>query len=312
MINSFQMFLAAVPEDYWCKLLPNIENYNLSVTDIHTLLPKNSDVKESSKHSKCEMFAVDYESVINSSLDGNFKNFSSFSSDNRTKRIPCQYGYQYDKSVYQSTIVTDWDLVCGNEFHPTLAMVLLSVGEVFGTPVFGYLSDQIGRKKPYLLCFFLQLVFGIATAFSPNFATFSIFRVIVGGTYGAIYSLPFILGLEIVGPDHRATVSVLASITYSIGYIVLGGIAYFVRDWKYLALLTSAPLVFIGFAWLFVPESPRWLLAKGRTAEARDFFKKASKLNGVELDAETLDRFVASGKAKETVSGRFYLRHSLC
>ena len=121
----------------------------------------------------------------------------------------------------------------------------------------GYLADQIGRKKPYLICFFIQLVFGVATAYAPNFTVFCVFRVIVGGTYGAIYSLPFILGLEIVGPEHRATVSVLCSITYSLGNIGLAGIAYLQRSWQPLTLFTSAPLAIVGLAWLFVPE--RWV-----------------------------------------------------
>ncbi|XP_055338093.1 carcinine transporter-like [Paramacrobiotus metropolitanus] len=293
--HSFnQMFLTAVPEDYWCKIHPDIEAYNLSQTQIALLLPKDNDSRDNKSHSKCEMWDIDYAAVINfSSFVSVLENFDSISDKTKTR---CRYGYQYSSETYTNTIATDWDLVCDKGFYPTLAMVLLSVGEVVGTPIFGYLSDQIGRKPSYLICFFVQLVFGVATAFAPDFITFCIFRVVVGGTYGAIYSLPFILGLEIVGPDHRATVSVLTSVTYSIGNMLLAGIAYLVRDWKHLALLTSAPLVIIGISWCFVPESPRWLLAKGRVDEAKDFFRRASKLNGVELEPHFLDDLTGASK----------------
>ncbi|OQV24294.1 Carcinine [Hypsibius exemplaris] len=284
--HSFnQMFIAAVPGDFHCRLPPTLDRYNLTAAQIQSLLP---NAPEGEGKDQCHMYDFDYNFVISFDNDkGTHVINQTIPPDHR--QIECIYGYEYDRSIYNSSIVTEWDLVCDKSFHPTLALVLLSIGEVLGTPVFGYLSDQIGRKRPYLACFVIQLIFGVATAYAPNFPVFCVFRIIVGGTYGAIYSLPFILALEIVGPEHRATVSVLCSITYSLGNIGLAGIAYLVRDWQALALYTSAPLSVVGLAWVFIPESPRWLIARGRVEEAKGFFRKAAKLNGVTIDQTFLD-----------------------
>lgn len=53
-----------------------------------------------------------------------------------------------------------------------------------------------------------------------------------------------------------------------------------VQDWRYLQLAISAPLpIFVIFYW-FLPESPRWLLTKGRVNDAYAILEKAVKING--------------------------------
>lgn len=70
---------------------------------------------------------------------------------------------------------------------------------------------------------------------------------------------------------------------YTLGLILLSGIAYLVRDWRQLALVTSLPFCIYYFYWFFLPESPRWLLAKGRLEEALNILEKLAKVNGKEL-----------------------------
>ena len=66
---------------------------------------------------------------------------------------------------------------------------------------------------------------------------------------------------------------------WAFGYALLPVLAYFIREWRKLQVTISAPLVInILFAFFF-PESPRWLLAKGRVEEAEKVVKKIRKVN---------------------------------
>lgn len=64
---------------------------------------------------------------------------------------------------------------------------------------------------------------------------------------------------------------------------MLAGICYLVRDWVFLGIITSAPFVVYYLYWFWMPESPRWLLAKGRFEEASKILESLARINGKEL-----------------------------
>ena len=51
--------------------------------------------------------------------------------------------------------------------------------------------------------------------------------------------------------------------------------------------LSLPGLLFLSYQWL-MPESPRWLLAKGRRSEAFRILRDAAKVNGVDLPEDVL------------------------
>lgn len=158
------------------------------------------------------------------------------------------------------------------------------MGAAVGTPVFGFFADRWGRKLVFFLCMSVQLAGGITTAFSHNFVMFCICRFVVGATYPASWSLPFTLGMEIVTPKYRAAFATAASVSYNIGALAVGGIAYSIQNWRQFALATCFPLIFIFLFWFFMPESPRWLLTRRRIGEVQSFLFKVASCNGRQFD----------------------------
>lgn len=69
-----------------------------------------------------------------SNLDYNYNGHKS--------RFPCLDGYIYDKSKWDSTVVTQWDLVCNREWFAKLIQPTFMVGVLLGALIFGYLSDR--------------------------------------------------------------------------------------------------------------------------------------------------------------------------
>lgn len=67
--------------------------------------------------------------------------------------------------------------------------------------------------------------------------------------------------------------------------MMLAGITYLIRDWVRLSLVTSLPFVLYFLYWFVLPESPRWLLAKGKFEEASTILETLARVNGKEIPA---------------------------
>lgn len=65
--------------------------------------------------------------------------------------------------------------------------------------------------------------------------------------------------------------------------MMLAGVTYLVRDWVKMCLYTSVPFLLYFFYILIMPESPRWLLAKGRLEEALKVLEVMARVNGKKL-----------------------------
>ncbi|CAH2097929.1 unnamed protein product [Euphydryas editha] len=70
---------------------------------------------------------------------------------------------------------------------------------------------------------------------------------------------------------------------FASGMCLLALLAYLLRDWFYLSLATSLPFILLfGYYWL-IPESPRWLVGRGRVADAEKVLRNLAKRNGIIL-----------------------------
>ncbi|KAL0119149.1 hypothetical protein PUN28_009627 [Cardiocondyla obscurior] len=199
--------------------------------------------------------------------------------------VPCDHGWEYETSDTTSSIVIDFDLVCDRAIYPTIGLVALNTGGPIGVYLFGTLNDRIGRRLSFFTCLATLIIGSFLTAISNNFWTWACTRFVVGLTIPAIYQIPFIISLELVGPNYRSFVTVMTCTFYTMGLCMLAGVTYLIRDWRTLALITSAPFLVYFFYWWFLPESPRWLLAKGRLSEANDILETLARVNGKELPA---------------------------
>ncbi|GAV03966.1 hypothetical protein RvY_14319 [Ramazzottius varieornatus] len=293
-----QIFTVGVPGDYWCRLPPSF-----NISELHTILPNNQssnrwwipNVRNAETgnitHSRCSMYDLDrldsptYRHLQQSNKLENAEHFQNAT----FPTVPCTSGWEYDRSVYQSTLVMDWNLICDKEDFPTWSLFINTVGTLLGCLLFGFLSDRIGRKKAFFLAAIIQLASGIATAFSPNFTFFCIARFISGLTVIPVYLIPLIMGLELVGPSKRAAVGTTISFFYSLGVVGVAVVAYFVRPWFEFQLAVTLPFTFFIADWWLLPESPRWLMARGRTDEMLAIVRRIIKMNKPDLPENYLE-----------------------
>ncbi|XP_076271891.1 beta-alanine transporter [Rhynchophorus ferrugineus] len=294
-----QLFMATVP-DHWCALTnkTHIDENMLKNVSIPFIIGTDNV----SRFSQCLMYD------IGESADS-LKSSISDGGNNSRPKIPCRNGWTYDVMDIRQSIVSEWDLVCSGNFAPTLALVLFGLSGLVGNYVFGYVQDGLGRKPAYFIYLMIQCVFGIGTAFTNSFVSWLVFRIGVGFTVPAILGTPYVLAIELVGPKDRTTVTILINIAYSISLVLLAVVVWMIRDWRLLAIATTAPFAALFLTWYLVPESPRWLLARGRVEEAKTILKNIARINGNKFPADVMLTKEQKTSQKPKNQEKFGIKH---
>ncbi|KAG4075747.1 hypothetical protein HA402_003573 [Bradysia odoriphaga] len=209
-----------------------------------------------------------------------------------TETVYCdRYIYNYTKT-FQSSTVSEWDMVCNRAWMTATSDSLFMVGVLLGSIIFGQMSDNLGRKPVFFASLVLQLIFGITAGIAPEYITYTISRIIVGATTSGVFLVAYVIAMEMVGPTRRLFAGVVSMMFFSLGYMLVGAFAYFITDWRYLQIALTLPGVFFMVYYWFIPESARWLLSKKRKDEAVIIIQKAAKENGVTIPQEVYDNLI--------------------
>uniref|UniRef100_A0A8D1KGQ0 Major facilitator superfamily (MFS) profile domain-containing protein n=1 Tax=Sus scrofa TaxID=9823 RepID=A0A8D1KGQ0_PIG len=212
----------------------------------------------------------------------------------------CHDGWVYDRSVFPSTIVTEWDLVCEARTLRDLAQSIYMTGVLVGAAVFGSLADRLGRKAPLVWSYLQLAVSGAATAYFGSFGAYCVFRFLMGMTFSGIILNSLSLVVEWMPTRGRTVAGVLLGYAFTLGQLILAGVAYLIRPWRWLQFAVSAPfLIFFLYSW-WLPESSRWLLLHGKSQLALQNLRKVAAMNGRQEEGERLTEEV--GGSSGTVS----------
>ncbi|KAG6335511.1 hypothetical protein ID866_3583 [Astraeus odoratus] len=164
-------------------------------------------------------------------------------------------------------------------FHPSNAMLGLlnaiqNIGALAGYPFAPYLSDGIGRRKTVFLGATIMLVATALQTASQSVRMFIGARFLIGfGLTFAANSAPMLV-TELAYPEYRAQLTSLYNSLWYSGSIIAAWATYgtfrinSTWSWRLPSLLQGIPAILQFALILFAPESPRWLVSKGREAEA--------------------------------------------
>ncbi|XP_060077972.1 organic cation transporter protein-like [Ylistrum balloti] len=202
----------------------------------------------------------------------------SHGEESNTTAYACSV-WKYDQTVFTSTFVSEHNLVCASSSISVYIQVAIHCGSIVGSFVQGIISDRYGRKITFCGSTTLLMLAGLGSAFSTNIYMFTILRFIQSTCATSVYITAFVLGLEIVGPSKRRWAGILINYFYTAGLIVLSGIGYGLRHWKYIQIACSAPAALFLVYWWVIPESPRWLISQGKQEQAGVIILKIAKSN---------------------------------
>lgn len=155
------------------------------------------------------------------------------------------------------------------------------IGMMFGAYFWGALSDLKGRRSGFLFTALVTFGAGLLSAFAPNYYALLFLRGIVGVGLagGAVITSWF---LEFIPTSNRGLWMVLISVFWTIGTVVEATLAWIVMPslgWRWLLGLSSVPLLVLLVFYPLVPESPRYLVAKGKADEALVVLRSVARIN---------------------------------
>nr|XP_020657017.1 solute carrier family 22 member 16 isoform X1 [Pogona vitticeps] len=201
-------------------------------------------------------------------------------SGNKTD-FPCVDGFTYDHSKWQSTIVTEWDLVCQHEWLAKLTQPTFMMGVLLGAVIFGDLADRMGRRHIMWFTSTGQFIFGIAVAFTFNYISFVIVRFLLAMVSSGYLVVVFVYVTEYIGIKARTWASMHVHAFFAVGIMVVALVGYLAQTWwVYQICLSIATLPFLLCCWT-LPETPFWLLTEGRYEEAQEVINTMARWNKI-------------------------------
>ncbi|XP_066216265.1 organic anion transporter 3 [Saccopteryx leptura] len=238
---------------------------------------------------------------------------ASLPNDTRRATEPCLDGWAYSIGISDS-IVTEWNLVCKSNKLKEMSQSMFMAGTLIGGIVLGGLSDRFGRK-PILSCSYLLLAAsGSSAAFSPSFPVYTALRFLSGFSIAGITLSTVILNVEWMPTRLRAITTVGLGYFYTLGQFILPGLAYVIRQWRWLQLTVSVPLFASFLSSWWIPESIRWMVLSGKSLKALKILRWVAAFNGKKEEGEklsleelklTLQKEISLAKAKYSVADLF-------
>ncbi|XP_028033898.1 carcinine transporter-like [Bombyx mandarina] len=277
-----QLFLTEASSDHWCWI-PELENLT-ALERKQLAIPV--DVNSRFEHSRCSSYAANWSEVLIYSQKAN-----------RSWPIQsCQNGWEFNNTeIPYATITSDLGWVCEQDTHQATAQSVFFVGSILGGLIIGWIADRFGRLPAAMASNLIGCLAGIGSAFTKGFTTFTLCRFLMGMSYDNCMMMTYLLVLEYVAPKYRTIMANLAfSIFFTAGVCILPWIALLCGDWKITSIVTSCLFGLTLFSPLVLPESPRWLLARGRTDDAVNQVMSIGKINKKTVSRKLIEEFKLS------------------
>ncbi|XP_055617260.1 synaptic vesicle glycoprotein 2C-like [Toxorhynchites rutilus septentrionalis] len=169
------------------------------------------------------------------------------------------------------------------------------VGMISSAFLWGFLSDMYGRKRLLVYGFFLDATFNVLCATSQTVVAIMIFKFMGGFIICGPFAVLMAYLSEFHSLQHRSRVMILIGIFYSIGNVLLPSLAWIIipqewdfllfggkfaiHSWQIFLAVCCFPSLLSGACVLFMPESPKFLMSKGRNEQAMAVFQKLYSLN---------------------------------
>jgi sugar porter (SP) family MFS transporter len=183
-----------------------------------------------------------------------------------------------DKPIQELWGLTPWQ-------HGFFIMSMALWGTVVGALAGGIPTQKYGRKKVLIWIGILFTVSSVGSALAPNPYIFSFFRFIGGLGIGvsSVAAPTYVSEISTASSRGRLVAMYQFNIVFAIliAYIsnyLLKGVGGN-NDWRWMLGVMTVPSIIYSILVLGIPESPRWLITKGRDNDAKNILSKLGVTN---------------------------------
>lgn len=187
----------------------------------------------------------------------------------------------------------------------------LLLGATFGSVIGGKVSDMQGRRKNIFLLSILFFLATLGCSLAPNFEIMVFSRFMLGlAVGGASVTVPAYLA-EVSPAEKRGrmvtqnelmivTGQFLAFVFNAIIAVVMAGNPHL---WRFMLVVAAIPAICLFFGMMKLPESPRWLVSKGKVSDAMQVLEKIRETKSRAIaELNDIQDTIASQKSAKPVS----------
>ncbi|XP_055923804.1 organic cation transporter-like protein isoform X2 [Eupeodes corollae] len=191
--------------------------------------------------------------------------------------IPCK-AFEH-KSDYPS-LITQFDLVCSRDILVAVTQFFHLFGVLTGGLLATHLLKYFSPRNVMLFGMITQIICGNLTGHVSSYELHVFFRCLSAVCCCQMYTAGAMIFMDITAGTYRTVVCTLFEQFWSVGVIMLPGVASFSKSWTYLYMAISWPTVILIYLWRWIPDSPRWMIQRGRVLEAKTILQDCIEMNG--------------------------------
>ncbi len=154
----------------------------------------------------------------------------------------------------------------------------LYVGCMIGTLFTGFFADRFGRKLPLIISAGIFMISSVLMGWASGYSSLIFWRIIAGLGVGAASMLSPLYIAEVSPASIRGRMVSINQLTIVSGILLAYFSNYILADlennWRWMFTSGAIPAVLFFVCVFFVPESPRWLISKGRIEKAKAVLNK--------------------------------------
>ncbi len=193
--------------------------------------------------------------------------------------------FGYDIAMISGTTTQLETLYNLNSFWLGFTVAVAILGTIIGTLIIGRPAEKHGRRKSLIVLSGLFALSTLGSAFAINWSMLLFFRLITGVLLGSITVVTPMFIAEISPATKRGQLVLLNQffvvtaifLAFAVNYLLSNIIEN--SSWRWMIGVEVIPATIFFFLLNLVPESPRWLINKGRNDEALVIFQRIKAKN---------------------------------
>jgi sugar porter (SP) family MFS transporter len=201
--------------------------------------------------------------------------------------------FGYDTGVISGALLLIKTELHASTFDQSAIIGSLLLGAVLGAIISGYLAGAIGRRPTKIISGCVFAGAAIWSALAPDVWTLIAARFVLGISVGtASFVAPMYIS-EMVPKKIRGGLVSFNQLMITSGILVAYIIDFALKDvsnnWRWMLGLGALPGIALAVGMYLLPESPRWLVEKGREEDARKVLERARPSGEIDQEIEEIE-----------------------